>query len=384
MDFSTSIKEEEYILKVKQFISDRIKHNISTWYRNENFPLSILKDIYSEGLMGFYETGHKMEQEPMANSIILYEKLSEISPGLAMALLCHAQIGLYILYRWGNIWQKQEFMVPGIYGQKLVCFANTEQDAGSDVSSIKMQAKRVKGGFILSGEKMYVTNGVNANIIIVSAVTDREALEKKNSMSLFVLDERNTEIKRTLLKKSIWAPSNLAKLTFKDCFVPEENILGNMNNGFQIMMKAFNSARISMSALNLGTALGAYKLALSHACERKVFGSPIFEHQAKSFEFAEHLTKLEGARLLIKKAAWMRDTGQKYVLNSSIAKYFTIETAKSITGWASEILGARSILLDHPVNKYTVDTMGSVLGLGTGDIQKLIIARFMHMWDNWE
>jgi alkylation response protein AidB-like acyl-CoA dehydrogenase len=384
MDFSTSIKEEEYILNVKKFISDRIKHNISTWYKNETFPLSILKDIYSAGLMGFYETGHKMEQEPMAHSIILYEKLAEISPGFTMALLCHAQIGLYLLYRWGNIWQKQQFMLPGIYGQKLFCFASTEQDAGSDVSAIKMQAKRVKGGFILTGEKMYVTNGGDANFIIVSAVTDSKTLEKKNSISLFILDERNTGIKRTVLKKSIWVPSNLAKLTFEECFVPEENILGNPNSGFKIMMKTFNSARISMSALNLGTALGAYKLALSHACERTVFGSPVFEHQAKSFEFAEHLTKLEAARLLIKKAAWMRDTGQKYILNSSIAKYFTIETAKSITGWSAEILGARSILLEHPVNKYTIDTMGSVIGLGTGDIQKLIIARFMHMWDNWE
>ncbi|HPZ08470.1 MAG TPA: acyl-CoA dehydrogenase family protein [Candidatus Eremiobacteraeota bacterium] len=384
MDFSTSIKEEEYIVKVKQFINEKIKYSIDTWYKNEAFPVDILKSIYRAGLMGYTITGTKVEPEPMAHSIILYEKIAEVSPGFSTALLAHSQLGLYAIYRWGNIWQKQEFMFPGVRGEKLISFANTEENTGSDVANINLRGQKEKGGYLLTGEKLYITNGYDSDIILVTAVTDQKALEKKHGISIFIVDGKSEGLKRIKLRKTAMVPSNFGKLTFNNCFVPEGNILGEINMGFYTAMKVFNSSRIALSAMALGIALGAYKLALEHACERTVFGRPIFEHQAKSFEFAEKLTRLEGARLLIKKAAWMRDTGQKYILNSSIAKYYTGELVKEITNWAVEIFGASAMNTDNPINRYNADAQASAMLGGTSDIQKLIIARFMHMWDNWQ
>ena len=218
----------------------------------------------------------------------------------------------------------------------------------------------------------------------MSAVTAPSALEKKAGITLFILDEKARGIEREQLKKNVWIPSNLATLYFRNVFVPRENTVGNINKGFHIMMKIFNTARIALSALTLGTALGAYKLALSHSCKREVFDIPVIEHQAKSFEFAEKLSKLEAARLLVKKAAWTKDSGQKYNLVAAIANYRAMEVAKEITNWAAECFGASAILTDNPVNRYKMDSLGSGIMAGTGDIHKIIISRYMHTWDNWD
>jgi len=180
MDFSISAKELSYTNRVKEFINQKIKPDISGWYEEGRFPLSLFQDLYDENLMGFHEMNNRWEADPMSQTVILYEKIAELSPGLAVAIMSHTQLGLYPLSRWGNVWQKQEFIDPGVKGERLISFANTEPYGGSDVANIKLIADKVDEGYVLNGEKKYIINGCEADVFLVSAVTNPVALEKKS------------------------------------------------------------------------------------------------------------------------------------------------------------------------------------------------------------
>ena len=168
--------------------------------------------------------------------------------------------------------------------------------------------------------------------------------------------------------------SHLAVLNFKDVKVPKENILGELQRGFYQTMEVFNNSRIGISALSFGTALGAFKHGYKHAMSRKTFGKPLIEHQAKKNEFADHLAHLEACWLLIQKAAYLRDSGQEFRFNASMAKLVSTEEALKVSLWATELLGARGVLESHPIHEYPLDAKGGMVGEGAPEVQKKIIA----------
>jgi alkylation response protein AidB-like acyl-CoA dehydrogenase len=192
---------------------------------------------------------------------------------------------------------------------------------------------------------------------------------------MFLVDLNSADIKRTKLNKRVWIPSDLTRLQLNDVFVPDDHLLGERGRGLQQVLAVFTWSRVPISALTLGTAVGAFEMALNRARKREIFGKKIVEFQAKAFEFADFYARMEAARLMLWKACSISDGGGDFRQESSLAKYLAVQIARAITPWAADIFGAASVVFEHPIHKYPLDAWGSSLGEGTQDVQKLVIFR---------
>ncbi|MBW2410800.1 MAG: acyl-CoA dehydrogenase [Deltaproteobacteria bacterium] len=300
--------------------------------------------------------------------------MAKISPGVAVAILAHIDLGLSGLYHFGSKRLRKKFGIPAVQGKTLMCLGNTENIAGSDVAGIAMQAKKVEDGWLLNGTKAYVTNGAIADFGVITAVSDPQA-PRSGRLSMFLVDLNDDGVRRKKLNKQVWIPSDLTRLQFKNVFVPDRHLLGTRGRGLQQVLAVFTNSRVPIAALTLGTAVGAFELALDQANKRKIFGQKISEFQAKSFEFADLYAKIEAARLMLWKACWKVDKGEDFRQESSLAKYLAVEVAREVSMWAADIFGASSVMYEHPVHKFPMDAWAASLGEGTQDVQKLIIFR---------
>jgi alkylation response protein AidB-like acyl-CoA dehydrogenase len=226
----------------------------------------------------------------------------------------------------------------------------------------------------LNGTKAYVSNGAISDLALVTAVSHPEA-PRNNRLSMFLVDISSSGVSRKKLNKQVWIPSDLTRLSFDNVFVPEENLVGEPGKGLQQVLATFTQSRIPISALTLGTAVGAFEMGLDRAKNREIFGQKIADFQAKSFEIADFYARIEAARLMVWKAAWTRDQGKDFRMEAAMAKYLTVEIARGVGLWAADLFGAASVMQDHPVHKYPMDAWASSLGEGTQDVQKLVIFR---------
>ena len=319
------------------------------------------------------ENGGLVRESAMRESMIA-EKLAQTSPGIAIAALAHIDLGLMGLYLFGSHDLQQKYGPEAATGKTVMCLGNTENIAGSDVAGIAMTAEKTDGGWILNGTKAYVTNGWVADWGVITAVSDPEA-DRKNRLSMFLVNLNNDRIRRKKLNKQVWIPSDLTRLNFSDVFVPDDHLLGERGRGLHQVLEIFTNSRVPIAALTLGTASGAFDLAVRHMQKRKIFGEKIMNFQAKAFEASDFYAKMESARLMLYKACWLVDHGEDFRQASSLAKYLSVEVAREVTLWAADIFGAASVIGEHPVHKYPMDVWGSSLGEGTQDVQKLIIFR---------
>jgi alkylation response protein AidB-like acyl-CoA dehydrogenase len=305
---------------------------------------------------------------------LLAEAVAKVSPGVAVAILAHIDLGLSGVFMFGSNPIRKKFGIPAIEGKKIMCLGNTENIAGSDVAGIAMQAKRADGGWLLEGTKSYVTNGNIADYGVITAVTDPDA-PRTARLSMFLVDLNAAGVHRRKLNKQVWIPSDLTRLQFNNVFVPDDQLLGTRGRGLQQVLAVFTHSRVPIAALTLGTAEGAFELALDHANKRTAFGQKILGFQAKAFEVSDLYAKIEAARLMLWKACWKVDSGADYRRESSLAKYLAVEVAREATVWAADIFGAASVVYEHPIHKFPMDAWAASLGEGTQDVQKLVIFR---------
>jgi short/branched chain acyl-CoA dehydrogenase len=242
------------------------------------------------------------------------------------------------------------------------------------VAGIEMRAQKVEGGWLLNGTKAYVTNGLISDLAVITAISAPQTSRNKR-MSMYLVDLHAEGVRRTKLNKQVWIPSDLTRLQFSDVFVPDDHLLGNQGQGLQQVLTIFTYSRVPIAALTLGTARGAFELALEHAGKRKIFGQTITNFQAKAFECADFYAKIESARLMLWKACWKMDQKQNFRLESSMAKYLAVEITRGVANWAADIFGAASVIREHPIHKFPMDAWASSLGEGTQDVQKLVIFR---------
>jgi alkylation response protein AidB-like acyl-CoA dehydrogenase len=261
-----------------------------------------------------------------------------------------------------------------------MCLGNSENLAGSDVAGISMTAEKVDGGWVLNGTKAYVTNGYIADLGVITAVSDPGAA-RNSRLSMYLVDLNAEGVGRTKLNKQVWIPSDLTRLKLAHVFVPDDHLLGIRGRGLQQVLQIFTNSRVPISALTLGGTVGAFNLAVNHMQKRNIFGRKIMDFQAKAFEISDYYAKIESTRLMLWKACWMIDQAQDFRQAASTAKYLAVEVARAVTVWAADIFGAASVVHEHPIHKYPMDTWGSSLGEGTQDVQKLIIFReYMKRW----
>ncbi|NTU48521.1 MAG: acyl-CoA dehydrogenase [Syntrophobacteraceae bacterium] len=293
---------------------------------------------------------------------------------MAVSVTVHISLGMKALFLYGADSLKESILPRAVRGEVLLCLGNTEPTAGTDVAGIASSVRKVDGGWVLNGTKAYVTNGTLSDLAIVTAISEPEA-ERNRKISMFLVDLSATGVSRSKLRKAVWIPSDLTRIQFKDVFVPDGNLVGERGWGLQQVLDIFTQSRLSISALALGTAQGAFELALEHAKKREVFGTRLADFQAKSFEIADLYTRMEAAKLMLWKACWARDAGMDFRMESSMAKYLSVEMARQVGSWSADLFGAASVLSEHPIHKFPMDAWASSLGEGTQDVQKLIIFR---------
>jgi alkylation response protein AidB-like acyl-CoA dehydrogenase len=374
MDFSYKKEESDFISHVKSVLEEKIKPKRREWMEQNTTPKSMFQILGDSGLLGFISENNEVIPIPWQKNIHFYKEIAQISGGVAISAFANSQLGLQSQYYFGSEEQKSKYLLPGIFGKKIFSFANTEPGAGSDAAAISTTALNDGSEFVINGTKAYITNGDIADHIILTAITDPENNKKHSRISMFIVDGDSKGLKRTRLRKLGWAPSHLATLTFDNVTIPQENLIGELGQGFYQTMQIFNSSRIGIAALSLGTSLGAYNLALRHAKTRKVFGRILFSHQSKRNEFADNITRLEAGWLLVQKAAFLKDTGKEFRFSSSMAKLFTTEEGLRISQWAAETFGASGVLETNQVSEFPLDAKAALIGEGAPEVQKKIVS----------
>ena len=374
MNFSLPQEINEDLKRFKAFLDEHLRPRVSQWCEDGAIPRSFFKELGSSGWLGFVAGNHGIQEHSALKQATLMEYLARLSPGVAVAVAVQISLGVKGLYLCGNATQTARVLPASILGETLMCLGNTEPTAGSDVAGIATRVDQVSGGWVLNGTKAYVTNGAISDVALITAVSD-PAAPRNQRLSMFLVDLSAHGVSRTKLNKRVWIPSDLTRLRFKEVFVPDQNLVGERGRGLRQVLNIFTHSRIAISALTLGTAMGAFEQGFSHAQKRKVFNESVINFQAKSFEAAHFFSKIEATRLTLWKACWLKDQGLDFRLESSIAKYLAVEAAREIGVWAADLFGAASVIFEHPIHKYPMDAWAASLGEGTQDVQKLIIFR---------
>lgn len=376
MDFTIPEALSKDLIGFKQFLKDRVQLQLPGWYQRQEIPADFFREMGDGHWYGIRLKAGRLIKSSALREALIAEELAKISPGVAVAALAQVDLGLIALLLFGSDDLKARYGKSAAGGKTLMCVGNTERMAGSDVAGIEMRARKVKGGWLLNGTKAYVTNGYISDLAVITAVSHPRA-SRNRRISMYLVDLHAEGVKRKKLTKQVWIPSDLTRLQFTDVFVRQDHLLGHQGQGLQQVLTVFTFSRVPIAAMTLGTAVGAFELALAHAKKRKVFGQTITEFQAKAFEASDFYAKIEAARLMLWKACWKMDRNENFRQESSLAKYLAVEIARSVTAWAADIFGAASVIQEHPIHKFPMDAWASSLGEGTQDVQKLVIFREM-------
>jgi short-chain 2-methylacyl-CoA dehydrogenase len=374
MDFSIPQETLEEVGRFKAFLDRHLSPHLAQWYEQGAVPRSFFSLMAEQGWFSLSISVDRIIKHSALREALLAEELAKISPGVAVAVLAHQELGLTGLWLFGSPLLQKTYGPSAVLGKTLLCIGNTESGAGSDSANIAMQAKKVDGGWVLNGAKAYVTNGLISDYAILTAVSDPES-ERNRRISMFMVDLHSEGVSRFKLNKQVWIPSDLTRIQCANVFVPEDHLVGERGKGLRQVLSVFTHSRVVISALTLGTALGAFELAVEHGKKRKIFGQRILNQQGKSFELADLFSRLEAARLMVLKASWAMDQRQDFRMESSLAKYLAVQVARDATLWAADLFGAASVIREHPIHKFPMDAWASSLGEGTQDVQKLVIFR---------
>jgi short-chain 2-methylacyl-CoA dehydrogenase len=376
MDFSIPFELAAELEDFGALLRHQVSPNLPAWSREGIVPRSFFRMLGGAGWYGYRWQDDRLVKRPGLRETLILERTATLSPGVAVTVLIVSDLGLTALNLFGTEGQIGRFGAAAARGEILICFGNTENMAGSDAAGIAMSAEKANGGWVLSGSKAYTTNGLISDLAVVTAVTDPEA-PRNRRISMFLVELDSKGISRKKLNKQVWIPSDLSRIEFDRVFVPHDHLMGKQGKGLQQTLTVFTHSRIPISGLALGTAAGAFDLAVQRAGRRTVFGQPLVEFQSKAFEIADFHARLEAARLMVYRAAAAMDSGADFRLEASLAKYLSVEIAKEVCPWAADLFGAAAVDHQHPVHKFPLDAWAVSLAEGTQDVQKLVIFREM-------
>jgi alkylation response protein AidB-like acyl-CoA dehydrogenase len=375
LDFQ--LNEEQLHLKktVREFAQREIAPNVMRWDEACEFPLTTVKELGKLGLMGMiFPPDYGGAGMGYVEYVTAVAELSRVDGSVGIIVAAHTSLCSNHIFLAGNEAQKKKYLPKLTTAEYIGAWGLTEPSAGSDAGSARMIASRAKGGWVLNGTKTFITNGHYADVVVAVAVTDRAA--NTHGLSAFLV-EKNTKGFRPGKKENKLGlrASDTSELIFEDCFVPCENLLGKEGDGFIDAMRVLDGGRISIAALSLGMAEGAYGAALKYSKERQQFGQAISEFQAIQWKLADMATEIDAAKLLTYRAAAMKDAGKKTTLESSMAKLYASEVAVKCANEGVQIHGGYGFIKDYPAEKFYRDVKLCTIGEGTSEIQRLVIAR---------
>ena len=371
------LNEEQLQIKhsVREFAESEIKPYALEWDETQHFPEELRPKLAELGLLGIL---FPEEYGGAAMGYIEYaaiiEELGRVCGAVGLSVAAHNSLCSNHLYLFGNEEQKQKYLIPLARGESFGAWGLTESQAGSDSAGTRTNAVRSNGGWKVNGSKNFITHAIACNTLVAVAVTDKG--KGNRGISAFVFDKSMDGFRSDKKENKLgMRASETASVVFEDCYVPDENLLGTEGEGFLQCMQVLDGGRISIAALSVGIAQGAYEAAVKYAKERQQFGRPIAEFQAIQFKLADMGTQIEAARLLTMQAAAMKDAGKKTTQQSAMAKLFASETAVKVSEESVQIHGGYGYTKDYPAEKYWRDSKLCTIGEGTSEIQRMVIAK---------
>jgi alkylation response protein AidB-like acyl-CoA dehydrogenase len=375
MNFTFTDEQEALRENVKAFARAEIAPHVTEWDEHETFPLDLLRTLGRLGYMGciFPDDLGGAGLDYLSYCLVV-EEIARVDPSVALIVAAHTSLCANHLYRFGTDEQKQRYLPKLASGEWIGCWALTETTAGSDAAGARCTAVKENGAWVLDGSKIFCTNAHYAQLAIVLCVTDRAA--QPHGMSAFLVDTSTPGFRVGRKERKLgMRASATSEIVLERCRLPEAQLLGRENEAFVDTLRLLDGGRISIAALSVGLAQGAFDAALAYAKERRQFGKSISEFQAIRHKLADLATEIEAARLLTHRAAAAYAEGRASTRLSSMAKLFASETAVRVAREAVQIHGGNGFMKDYPVEKFYRDVPLCTIGEGTSDIQRMVIAR---------
>jgi len=375
MDFLFTEDQKMLRTMVRDFADKELEPIAARIDEEASFPAESIKKAADIGLMG---TGFPEEYGGSGGGAleqaIIFEEVARVCASTSVILIVTNELTSYPIYTFGTEEQKQQFLVPLARGEKLGAFGLTEASAGSDVASMETTATRQNGGYTLNGNKLFITNGAEAEILVVFATVDKSRGYRGVTAFIVEKDTPGFSVGKHERKLGIRA-SSTSELIFENCFLPETNRLGDEGRGFRIALETIDTSRVGIAAQAIGIAQGAFEKALAYAQERQQFGQPIAGFQAIQWMLADMAMQIDAARLLTHRAAYLKDSGLPFMKESSMAKVFAAEAAMFVTSKAIQIHGGYGYIKDYPLERYFRDAKITEIYEGTSEMQRMTIAR---------
>ncbi len=382
MDFCLTDEQQQLRRTVREFAEGEIAPHVMEWDEASHFPAEIIPKLGEMGLLGvIFPEKYGGAGLGYAEYAIVIEELARVDGSVGLIVAAHNSLCTNHIYKFGTEEQRQKYVVPLAQGNKLGCWSLTEPEAGSDAGGTRTVAVKQGGCWVLNGSKTFTTNGHYADVCVGMAVTDKS--KKHHGISAFIIEKGTRGFRPGKKENKLgMRASDTSEVVFSDCRLPAENLLGQEGEGFINSLQILDGGRISIAALGLGMAQGAYEAAIQYAKQRKQFGRPISEFQAIQFKLADMATQIEAARLLTYQAAWLGDRSIKgrgnhvrFTREASMAKLYAGEVAVRVASEAVQVFGGYGFVKDYPAEKYYRDVKLCTIGEGTSEIQRLVIAR---------
>jgi alkylation response protein AidB-like acyl-CoA dehydrogenase len=375
MDFDYTAEQIQLRKAVREFALAEIAPHVLDWDENQIFPLEAVKKAGELGFLG------AVFPEDLGGAgfgyieyAIVVEELARVDPSVALIVAAHTSLCTNHIFLAGNDEQRRKYIPKLATGEWIGCWSLTEPEAGSDAAGTRTTAVFAGNEWVLNGSKTFTTNAHYADVCVAMAVTNRTA--SQHGISAFIIEKDTPGFRAGKKENKLgMRASATGEVIFTDCRLPACQLLGKEGEGFIDSLRILDGGRISIAALSVGTAQGAYDAALKYSKQRRQFGRPISEFQAIQHKLADMATELEAARLLTYRAAYLKDQGGRVTRESAMAKLFASERAVSICNEAVQIHGGYGFIKDYPVEKFYRDVKLCTIGEGTSEIQRMVIAR---------
>lgn len=378
MDFDLSDEQKAIQDLAHDFAQNEVRPRAEEMDREEAFPYDLVKKMAALGFMGlpFPEKYGGAGADTVSYALAVME-LARADASTAITMAAHCSLGASPFYLFGTEEQKQKYLVPLAQGKMLWGFGLTEPGAGSDAGNVATKASLKDGKWVINGTKAFITNSGTdlSGGTTITAVTGARP-DGKPEISNIIVDQNAPGFTRSKkYKKMGWRASDTRELSFVDATVPEGNLLGRLGEGFQQFLKILDGGRISVAALSVGLAMGAYDEALQYSKDRVAFGKPISKFQAIQFKIVDMLCEIEHAKMMVLKAAWEKDQGRPFEMSASLAKLYSAEVSRRAVNESLQIHGGYGFMDEYPISRMYRDQKINEIGEGTNEVQRMVIAR---------
>jgi short-chain 2-methylacyl-CoA dehydrogenase len=378
VDFDLTPEQEEFRKAVRAFAEDVIAPRAEDMDRAEELPMDIVKQMAEMGLFGLpFPEEYGGQGADFLTLCLAIEELARVDSSMAITLEAAVGLGANPIHQFGTVEQKRRWLVPMARGEILGAFALTEPGGGSDAEATKTTARLEEGEWVINGTKAFITNSGTpiSGVATITVVTGRRDDGSKEISAIIVPADTAGFGVGPHYRKLGWRASDTHELSFNDCRVPEENLLGKRGRGFAQFLQILDDGRIAIAALGVGLAQGCLEASVKYAAEREAFGRPIGAFQGIQFKVADMQVRVETARLATYKAAWLKEQGRPYKAAASLAKLHATEIAVTCAREAVQIHGGYGYMEEFPVARFYRDSKVLEIGEGTNEIQRILIAR---------